>query len=49
MSLKLEKIAAEREKARRKRDEWESAERNGTESTTNRKTAKFVKWYMPRA
>ena len=23
MSLKLEKIAAEREKARRKRDEWE--------------------------
>ena len=26
-----------------------SAERNGTESTTNRKTAKSVKWYMPRA
>ena len=26
MSLKLEKIAAEREKARRKRDEWEEKE-----------------------
>ena len=27
MSLKLEKIAAEREKARRKRDEWGGAQK----------------------
>ena len=49
MSLKLEKIAAEREKPAENAMSGRSAERNGTESTTSRKTAKSVKWYMPRA
>ena len=54
MSLKLEKIAAElREFSDRMGENiYENVKdgmENGTESTTNRKTAKSVKWYMPRA
>lgn len=49
MSLKLEKIAAEREKARRKRDVWEERRKEWDRKYHEQENSEICEWYMPRA